>query len=281
MKNTMNILALVAIFALPLALFPSGSPGPPAVREVRSVVSLSPSITASIIDLGAADLLVGVSYRHPPLSRNVEVVGDLARVDMERVVALDPDIVLFSAEDGTTQMSDRVSAIGLATHCFGRNRDFADICAHYVELGDMLGRGALARNKVDEYRRMLGRAPGAAEGPRVALFISHAPLIPAGGTSFAGRIIESAGGCNAFGGINRPFPVVSAEHLVMLDPDLIVSIDADPAAFFSSGAFRGMRAVRYGAVRRIDADLVGMYTPRSFVDAAAELGRLIADVSED
>ncbi|HSV96785.1 MAG TPA: helical backbone metal receptor [Spirochaetota bacterium] len=280
MKNAINILALVAITALPLVLFPDRAPGPPEAGAVRSVVSLSPSITAAIVDLGAADLLVGVSYRHPPLSRSVEVVGDLARVDMERIVALDPDIVFFSAEDGATQMADRVRAIGVAAHRFGRNRDFDDICAHYIDLGDILGRGARAREQAGEYRRQLGRIARAPEAPRVALFISHEPLIPAGGGSFVGRIIEAAGGRNAFGGIDRPFPVVSAEHLVLLDPDIIVSIAAGPRQFFSSGAFRRMRATRRGAVRRIDADLVGTYTPRSFVAAAAELRRLIADAGK-
>jgi iron complex transport system substrate-binding protein len=280
MKNTINILALVAVFALPLTLFPARSPGPPATGRVHSVVSLSPSITAAIVDLGAADLLVGVSYRHPPLSRSVEVVGDLARVDMERIVALGPDMVFFSAEDGATQIADRVRAIGVPAHRFGRSRDFDDICAHYMDLGDMLGRGARAREQIGEYRRALSRIARAPGGPRVALFISHAPLIPAGGGSFAGRMIEAAGGRNAFGGIDRPFPVVSAEHLVRLDPDVIVSIDADPGKYFSSGAFRGLRAVRRGAVRSIDADLIGMYTPRNFVAAVGELGRLIADAGK-
>jgi iron complex transport system substrate-binding protein len=280
MKNTINILALVAIIALPLALFPARTSGPTVSDEVRRVVSLSPAITAAIVDLGASEVLVGVSDRYPPVLRGIEVVGDLARVDMERIVALGPDVVFFSAEDGATQMADRVRAIGVPAHRFGRNRNFDDICAHYIELGDILGRGVRAREQVDGYRRRLERIVHAAGGPRVALFISHAPLIPAGGGSFVGRMIEAAGGRNAFGGLDRPFPVVSAEHLVLVDPDVIVSIDADPGKFFSSGAFRDMRAVRRGAIRRVDADLVGTYTPRSFVDAAGELGRLIADAGK-
>ncbi len=280
MKNSFALLALVAITLLPLALPPSRASAPPEPARLRGVVSLSPSITDSVVDLGAADLLVGVSSRHGPLPRKVEVVGDLARVDLERIVAIAPDLVLFSAEDGTTQMADRVRAIGIAAHRFGRNRDFDDICAHYLELGAMLGRAQTARARIDGYRLALARIERPATGPRVALFVSHAPLIPAGAASFVGRMIESAGGRNAFAGIDRPFPVISAEHLVMSDPDIIVSIDADPESFFAGKAFAGVRAVRRGAVRRIDADLVGTYTPRNYVAAATELGRIIADAGK-
>ena len=280
MRNMITLLALVAITLVPLALPPSRAGAPPEPARLRGIVSLTPSITDSIVDLEASDLLVGVSSRHGPLPEKVEVVGDLVRVDLERIIAIAPDLVLFSAEDGSTQMADRVSAIGIAVHRFGRNRDFDDICAHYLELGAMLGREQTARARIDGYRRGLARIERPGPGPRMALFVSHVPLIPAGAASFVGKMIESAGGRYAFAGIDRPFPVISAEHLVMCDPDIIVSIDADPESFFADKAFAGVRAVRRGAVRRIDADLVGTYTPRNYVAAAGELGRIIADVGK-
>lgn len=280
MKSTVTMLALVAIALAPLALVPAEAPAPPPPERVRAVVSLSPSITDSIVDMGASDLLVGVSSRQGPPPGRAEIVGDLARVDMERIVALNPDLVLYSAEDGATQMADRVRAIGIAAYRFGRNRDFEDICAHYLELGRILGRSSAASARLDEYRLELARTGHGAKRLKIAVFVSHSPLIPAGGGSFVGRMIESAGGRNAFGWIDRPFPVISAEHLLFSDPDIIVSIDMDPEAFFSGKAFAGVRAVRRSAVRRMDADLIGKYTPRSYTAAAAELGRIISDVGK-
>mgnify|MGYP002682783151 CR=1 FL=1 len=72
MKSTVTMLALVAIALAPLALVPAEAPAPPPER-VRAVVSLSPSITDSIVDMGASDLLVGVSSRQGPPPGRAEI----------------------------------------------------------------------------------------------------------------------------------------------------------------------------------------------------------------
>ena len=119
--------------------------------SVKRIISLSPSITGQIIDLGAEDNIVGVTPYHPPLKRDVPLVGTYISPSIEKIISLKPDIILLSEEDGEIQRDSFFEKFGLKYYRFGRNSDFQSICGNYYLLGEMIGRRDSASAKIKYY----------------------------------------------------------------------------------------------------------------------------------
>lgn len=249
---------------------------PPAGKIAR-VVSLSPSVTRQVVDLGAGDVLVGVTNYHPPLEKNVPVVSSIVLPNIELIYSLRPDAVLLSAADVIAAHAPRMEALGLAVRRFGKNESFDDIIANYRGLAALLGKGKEAEAKVEAYRRELASILKA-RGVRCAFFVSHGPIVAAGGKSFINEIIRDAGGINVFGDIGISYPIVSLETIVERDPDVIISMMPGAAGFFADALEEvpGVKALRDRRVVSVEDDHLPYYTPRDYlasVRAVAEILR--------
>ncbi|MBN2158426.1 MAG: ABC transporter substrate-binding protein [Spirochaetes bacterium] len=270
-----------ALACMLLFCAPAGE-GRTAPGRIGRIVSLSPSITRQIVDLDAAKLLAGVTsyddYRRP----GVAIVGTLVQPNIERIIMLEPDIVLFSEEDGQVQNVERIARTGLGVCRFRRNRDFTGICENYLDLGRMVGRERKALSALRRYREDLDRIKKTGMAGRrtsVAFFVSCRPLIAASPDSFVGKIIRDAGGACAYGGTGRPYPLVSMESLLDADPDLIILMagEGDAGIFIRelSEDFGSLRAVAGGNIHAIPPDTIPYYTPGDYVASAETIARII------
>ncbi len=289
MRRIISDMAVPAGAIATLALCLSCSPmmaDLPGAGKVGRIVSLSPSLTRQIVDLDGGNLLVGVTSYDGYRSEGAEVVGTLLQPNIERILTLEPDIVLYSGEDGPVQNLKRLGWAGTRTRRFERNRDFSDICKNYIALGALLEREDLARQKANEYRARLelltrGARAGSARRPLVTFFLSCRPLIAASAESFIGRVIVDAGGIPAYSGAGMPYPLVSIESLVAADPDLIICMtgEDDLRDFIRAlSAFGSMKAVARRAIYLIDPDTVPFYTPGDYVKSVTKVSALIARV---
>ena len=91
-------------------------------KKITTLVSLSPSITREIVDLSQARVIMGVTSFDDYRASGVEVIGTLIQPNIEKIVALSPDIVLSSWEDGLVQNVDRLVEAGIPVWRFKRNR---------------------------------------------------------------------------------------------------------------------------------------------------------------
>jgi len=263
----------------------------PAERPIARIISLSPSITREIVDLGAEKLLVGVTSYDDYRIRGREVVGTLIQPHIEKIILLKPDLVLFSAEDGLVQNADRLTDAGVAFHRFARNKNFDDIVKNYLILADILGAEETARKKIRQYREMHDRVSGALPSdvalrrPRAAFLLSCSPLIVVSNDSFIGQIIRDAGGACPFGGGGGPHPLISIETLVESDPDLIISMSGgeDTGDFFRRLAadFGELKAVRNGNIFTVADTSLPYYTPADYVKSLGRIADMIRKTKAD
>ncbi|HPQ52601.1 MAG TPA: helical backbone metal receptor [Spirochaetota bacterium] len=250
---------------------------------VRKVVSLSPSITREIIDLGAEEMLAGVTSYHPPMKKNVPVVGTILHPNVERILSLDPDLVLYSEEDSAVQHGERLAAAGLCAVPLGRNRNFTQICRNYMKVASLIGAHRAGREKIFRYRAIRETIRARKKICTVAVFISHTPLIAAAENSFVGEIIADSGGVNAVGNVGAAYPILSAEFLVAVNPDVILSIMPGACEFFASlsGGAPGLKAVRKKHVYSVDERHLVYYTPGDYIEAVREIAALLRKVVQD
>ena len=276
MKKILLVLLGVSILFTACAK-PSGEPLPKGTFS--RIVSLSPSITKQIIDLGQEERLVGVTSFHPPMkNKNIPTVGNITHVNVEAIVKLQPDIVLFSTED-STQQRELLIASGIVTHKFGRNSDFEAIGRNYLNLGILLGEEKRAKKKLGHYRKTLETLRSSLKGEAIAtlFLVSHRPLITVSDNSYISHIIKDGGGKNIFGSLSRPYPVISAEALVRKDPQAIfVMTKGGKEELIKTLAPFKVTAVKRGAIFSIDPTHVAHYTPGDYVRAVEEIHSFFA-----
>jgi iron complex transport system substrate-binding protein len=228
-------------------------PKPPA--DPRRIVSLAPSLTDTVIGLGHADRLVGVTrYDEAPEVAKLPRVGGFLDPSAEAVVALRPDLVLWLTDAGGFAAARRLAALGIpvlavplvcVADIFATTRLIGSVLRDPVA-GDRLARSLEAT--VEELRRRAAGLPRV----RTLLVVGHRPLVVAGPTSFPGELLELAGGENVAQG-SRPWAAFPLEKAVHADPDLVIdSAMNEPASTLDD--LSAIPAIRRGAVRRLATD---------------------------
>jgi iron complex transport system substrate-binding protein len=244
------------------------------------IVSLLPSLTNSVIALGAQDRLVGVTRWCKP-TKDLPLVGDILRPDMERIVSLRPDLILASMEGSNQAHMEKLRSVGLPVYVFGEVEDFKTMKSQLKRLGDLLGIPSRAEElvtrsqaQVDAVRRRLAHAPGR----RVFFQLGDRPLVSCGSQTYLHEMITLAGGINIASGLSARYPRISAEQVLLADPEIIVAIDmtGSPMAVREKwGGVSQLSAARDGKIFAIESDAVCHPTPFEFAHSCETLARLI------
>jgi iron complex transport system substrate-binding protein len=231
--------------------------GPTAPARPARVVSLAPSLTDTVIALGLADRLVGVTrYDTSPEVKGLPRVGGFLDPSPEAVLGLRPDLVLWLADGGAFPAVRRIAELGvpvLALPVVG----VPDVLRAARRVGAALGDPAAGERLAAEMEAAVRAAEERASSlphRRVMLVIGRDPLVVAGPGSYPDALLRIAGGVNVVKG-ERPWPVYSLERAVADDPDLVVDAAVNEPAdtILRLGA---IPAVKAGRVVRLPDDRV-------------------------
>ena len=251
--------------------------GPEAPAHPRRVVSLAPSLTETVVALGLADRLAGVTrYDDAPEVARLPRVGGFLDPNPEAVLGLRPDLVLWLTDGGALGPVRKIAELGVPVRALPVVT-VADALEAARLVGAALGEPAAGARLAERLGQALSAARRrAGERPRVRvlLVVGREPLVVAGPGSYPDELLRLAGGRNAVEG-GPPWPVFPLERAVALDPDLVVdgAID-EPREGLSRLA--AIPAVRRGAVHRLRSDAALRPGPR-LVEALAELEAALDD----
>jgi ABC-type Fe3+-hydroxamate transport system substrate-binding protein len=269
----------INFFLLLIVLLPfcSGNPetGISGTGDKIRAVSLSPSITRQMVSLELEDNLAGVTSYHPPLKKNVPVVGTIVNPNYEIIISIRPDVVLVSSEDALTQKTAYLERSGIPVKKIPRNRDFDSIAANYRELAKYFGAEPRAESALKILSRELAEINKTPASVSAALLVSVRPVVAVSGSSFIGDIIRRAGIRNIFEDLRAPYPVVSGEEVLVRNPDIII-IASGEFTGNSGNCLAGSPLEKYkGRVAVIPPDPVSYYTPQDFVRSVVILRRAV------
>ncbi|MBI4603455.1 MAG: ABC transporter substrate-binding protein [Planctomycetes bacterium] len=257
-------------------------------RPARRIISLAPSNTETLFQLGAGAQLAGRDdfSDFPTEALRVPSIGSThPKVNAEVIVALEPDLVLAA---GTTNHDDvrSLSGLGLTVYVTSVAARLKDIWSDMLAVARLVGRVSEGESLVAELRervaRVVEKTSAARARPCVFYEIdgteSSKPWT-AGPGSFIAQMIELAGGRNAGGGGRDRYFQVSLEELVAVDPVIIILGSATyggqtPAIVKARPGWQGIAAVRSGAIYPFDDNLVARPGPR-VVLGLETLARLI------
>jgi iron complex transport system substrate-binding protein len=191
------------------------------------IVSLCPSLTELVFDLGRGDELVGITeYCVHPRERvgAVEKVGGTKTPRVGRIVELAPDLVLFNEEENRRE--DETALVAAGVRCLTTfPRDAAGAAAMVRTIGAALERPAEAERiatDIETRAARVRREAAASTRVRFAYLIWRKPWMSVNRDTFAHGLLEQAGGVNVFGERSERYPEITAEELGRLAPDVVL-----------------------------------------------------------
>ena len=237
----------------------------------RRIVALAPHLAENLYAAGAGGRLVGtVEYSDYPLAaKAVPRIGNHARIDLEAVTALKPDLVLVWESGNNRAQVERLRSLGLRVFVT-QPGNLAAIPGEIERLGRLAGTEAVARPTAETLRQRLDRLQATNAGkPAVRTFyqIWKAPLTTVGGPQIISDAIRLCGGENVFGHLTQMAPTVTVEAVLMADPEAIVATgmgDARPDWLSDWEAWPRLTAARRGNLFHINPDLMQRHTARLF-----------------
>jgi len=182
------------------------------------IISLCPSLTELVFDLGIGNSLVGVTKFcvHPAEGvRGVEKVGGTKTPRIDRIVELGPDLVLLNEEENRVEDAEALQSAGLACHV-SYPRTAVETATMVRSIGEAVQRPEEAERIARAIEEAARRARLASDDlPRVlySYLIWKDPLMSVSGDTFISDLLGLAGGENAFADRPRRYPVVSVEEL--------------------------------------------------------------------
>jgi iron complex transport system substrate-binding protein len=240
--------------------------------QPRRIVSTAPSITETLFALGLGNAVTGVSQHchYPPEAAARPKIGTYVNPNVEAIVALRPDLVIL--QDAAHQAALQLQRVGIGTLEI-RHGTLETVFAAITDIGGRCGVPDRAvklngeiRTRLDAIRRrtaslprrslvfIVGRSPGSLDD-----------LTAVGKGSYLNELIEIAGGVNALARTAMPYPKVSLESIIGLNPDVLVDM--------------GDMAETLGVTEEHKSSVVALWSRYPALKAAAQ-GRVFAVASD-
>jgi iron complex transport system substrate-binding protein len=220
-----------------LAASPAQWLGPKPPKVVTRVVTVAPSLTETVLALGAKDTLVGVSrFDEDAVVKSLPRVGGFVDPSIETILTLKPHLVVVQKSPGNQKPVEKLASLGVPVLALALT-SVADAVEAMQTLGEVLGRAEQARALVKalEAARAEQRALAPSRPPSVVFVYGFSPLVVAGPGSFAAELLDDCGVKNVVPAAPTAYPVWSREQLLATPPEVLV--DASDTA-------QGREAVR-------------------------------------
>lgn len=191
------------------------------------VISLCPSLTELVCDLGLTEDLVAITQYcvHPAeVVAGIEKVGGPKNPQLNRIVELAPDLVLLNEEENRREDAEALAKAGLACHT-SLPVTPEDTAVMVRSIGAALGRPDQAEAIACDIEQRAQRVRQAAQGrPKVrwAYLIWRKPWMVVNAETFIDALLSLAGGVNVFGDHPERYPAVSAEQIAEAEPDIVL-----------------------------------------------------------
>lgn len=253
------------------------------------IVSLAPSNTEILFALGLGSRVVGVTKfcDYPPevlesvKKGDIAVIGNFADPSIERIVALNPDLVLaaLSLQERVVKDLEEKGITVIALNPKKVDQILADVRL----VGEICGKLEDAEKLTNEMQRAIDTVRDKINSmtyrPRLYYEVWYEPLYTIGPGTWQNELIEMAGGINIFADAKEAYPIVSSEAVIQRDPEIIVVSlgymgGVKKEDFEKRPGWSVISAVKNNRICEIDENIVVRPGPR-IVQGLEQLARFI------
>ncbi|WP_017736632.1 cobalamin-binding protein [Pseudomonas sp. CBZ-4] len=195
-------------------------------QAAERVVSLAPSLSEIVVELGAADLLVGVldGGERPAALATLPSVGHYGQLNIERLLSLKPDLILLWPGSVGPAQREQLQRLNIPVYV-AEPHSLEQLASQVQAIADSLGRADAGRQLAAQLRQRLGelRQRYHRDQPlRVFYQVWNQPLYTVGGGQIISDALSVCGARNVFDDLTLPAPQVSIESVLQRDPEVIL-----------------------------------------------------------
>jgi len=246
----------------------------------QRIISLAPSITEELYLLGVENKIVGVTTycQKPPQAQEIEKIGTVIEVNLEKVISLQPDLVLATSLTNP-KAKEKLKNLGIKVITFPSAKNFREICEQFLELGKIVGREKEAEEIVYRAKKTVSSVKQKVKElpkPKVLVQVGAKPLWVAPKDSFVNDFIEIAGGINV--GPSGKNGLYSREEVLKRNPDVIIITTMGIVGKEEKKVwqrYKTISAVRNNRIYIVDSDKLCSPTPVSFVETLEEMVNIL------
>lgn len=245
-------------------------------RPAQRVISMAPHVTELLFAAGGGDRIVGaVSYSdYPEAAKRIPNIGDNRDIDVERVMAMKPDLIVVWRHGSSDRQVDLLRKTGIPMF-YSEPHKLADIPDSLIRLGRLMGTDKEAQPAAaDLQQKLAALAAQYANRSPVRMFyqVWDKPLFTLNGQHIVSDAMRLCGGVNIFANMKTVAPNVGIEAVLQEDPEAIVgTAEKSPS---DGGVAMWKRYPTMTAVRRdnlflLDGNLLNRAGPRMMAGTAA------------
>jgi len=242
-------------------------------KPAQRVISLAPHVTELLFAAGGASHVVGVvAYSDfPEAAKALPQVGSNRELDMERILALKPDLFVVWRHGSSERQIDMVRKLGVPVF-HSEPHKLEDIPESVARLGQLMGTDSVARPAADELKRQLAALRAKyANRPAVRSFyqVWDKPLYTLNGEHIVTDALRLCGGENIFAKLPVTAPVVTVEGVLQENPEAIfATAEKNYGGVSMWKPYGTLTAVRNDNLFTIDGNLLNRSGPRMIAGAA-------------
>jgi iron complex transport system substrate-binding protein len=238
-------------------------------EPAERIVSLTPHLTELLFAVGAGERIVATVAHadFPPAAREIPRIGTATQLDLERLLAARPDLVIAWDSGSPRAQLERLERLGLTVY-YSEPSDFQGIAHDLRRLGRLSGSEGLAERAAQDFEDEIDALRARySDRPPVDVFyqVWDQPLMTVNDAHLIGKVIRLCGGRNVFGQLETLVPRPGKETVLAADPEAIVSGgpgEDRPDWLQPWEKWTDLTAVRRGNLFFIPPSLIQRHTPR-------------------
>lgn len=246
-------------------------------QPAQRVITLTSHATELMFSIGAGAQIVGVvEYSDfPEAAKKIPQVGNYAGLNIEAIVALQPDLIVYWPEGNPTRDIERLRQLKMPLFASDPNT-FVEIADDIKRFGQLTGHGERGRGIAQEFLKEVEKIKKDNENKktlRVFYQVWNQPLLSQNGDTFISRVINLCGGENIFADLLIKSPQISIEAVLTENPDIILVGATDgqrPEWLDGWQQYAYLNAVKNKQLKTVDADVIHRPTLR-LLDAAKQV----------
>lgn len=246
--------------------------------EPQRIISMGPNITELMYSLGAEQKLVGrTDYcDYPEQVLEIDSVGTLYTPDVEKILSLEPDLVIFSTHF-SEELKSQLEEAGISVLVLSEMEDITGVYTMIEKLGVAVNAQEKSKEVIDDMKERIFTVEEAIkddEPVSVYYVVGYGDLgdYTAGGDTFIHGILTASGGKNVAENVNGWS--YSTENLLEADPEVILLSKFDYNGFTTTEPYTELSAVKNGNVYTIDTNMLDRQCARN-ADAIEQIAQIL------
>ncbi|AKL97774.1 ABC transporter substrate-binding protein [Endomicrobium proavitum] len=250
-------------------------------KEYKRIISLAPSVTQSLYELGLDNEVVGITIFCPQGKSKKEIIGTLLEPDLEKIVLLKADLIISTKEGNNKAAVEKLTRMGLDVYVMETAENFSEICSHYYDLAKKVNREKNAKKIIADSKKTVESIYNKIEVVNmqtVFLEVGAKPLYSAGKQSFVNDYNRFTKTVNVYKEINRRYPQIDIEDVLKKNPDIIILVNMGDISLQETKnwlKYKNINAVKNNKVFMLDVNDIFTPTPLTFAIGVEIISKII------